>query len=434
MILHPEQDDTVEAAYSADGLIIVASMGAGKTLTTLALLVELIADGVIDNAIIWGPLRVAQTVWDAEIAKWGFDLTVGVLAGKTAKQRQAVLDSNPQILVVNYEAAPWLKAAGYRATARTAVIYDEITRLKNPQGARRKAVVVICKGAVIRYGLTGTVRANGPLDFWGMADAVRPAAWGRSFYKWRAANFWSPSEHIWKPHDETALDAALAGLCYQMKAPVYSEPVMLFDDVIMPPAAMGQYQAFERDMIAEIGGQDIAAFHAATVSIKCRQIASGMVLDEDRETVWVHSAKLDALREIITDAGEPTLVFYQYRAEVDAMRAIWPDLAVLGGGTSNKQARENIEAWNRGEVPVMALHPASAGHGIQLQHGGRRAVWLSLTWSQEEYAQANARIARQGQTQTVYIHHINAKGTIDGRVATALANKRTAQDALMEMI
>lgn len=437
--LHDYQERALDELYESTAVIWVAEMGAGKSAVSLRAIRELIDAGEIDRAVVWAPLRVAQVTWIDENDKWGFGLRVETLAGKSAAKRREVLHGDWEVLMVNYELAQWLDKEGFKTDARTAVFFDEVTKLKSPTSKRRKAVRKITDEAASRVGLTGSPHANGRLDYWGIVDAVYPNVWGRSFYTWRAQHFRSvdPQGHIWKelPGCDALIDADYASRCFRVPVPVFSEPVPVFDEVVLPPKVMRQYRELEEEMVATFGDDvEILALQQATVGIKLRQVASGCVLDEAGNVIDVHNTKVDAVRDIVESSGENCLIVYQFRAEVDRLRAVWPDMPVLGGGTSAKEAQEAIAAWNRGEVPVMALHTMSASHGLNLQSGGRRLIWLSLTYSQESHEQVNARLARQGQENTVYIHYVTAKDTIDAKIARALASKKDGQLKLMEMI
>ena len=436
---HDYQERALDEVYESTSVIWVAEMGAGKSAVSLKAIRELIDAGEIDRAVVFAPLRVAQVTWGEENDKWGFGLHVETLAGKSAAQRRKIIAGDYDVLMINYELAPWLEAEGFKADDRTAVFFDEVTKLKSPKSKRRKAVCKMTSGAASRVGLTGSPYANGRLDYWGIVDAVFPGAWGKSFYAWRAQHFSAvdPNGHVWKelPGCGEKIDADYAARCFRVDVPKFSEPVPVFDTVVLPPKVMKQYRELEKEMVATFGKDvEIMALQQATVGIKLRQVASGCVLDEMGEVVDVHNAKIDAVREIIESSGDNCLIVYQFKSEVDRLREIWPDMPVLGGGTSAKAAREAMEAWNRGEVPVMALHDMSASHGLNLQAGGRRLIWLSLTYSQESHEQVNARLARQGQTRTVYVHYVTASGTIDEKIARSLANKKQAQLRLIECI
>ena len=442
MKLHDYQSRSADNLYCSTAMCAILQMGAGKTLLSLIAIADGIDAGDWDRAIVFAPKRVAQLVWAAEQDKFPIlsDLNLVTLTGKTPKQRVKLLEQDWQILVVNYELAEWLRGQGVVADDRTVVVFDEVTRMKNAKGRRRKHVVKIVAGANSRWGLTGTPKPNGPIDLWGIADILQPGIWG-NFYEWRAKHFRPVDRdgHMWKvlPGMEGLIDAEFAKLSFKIDENEIPQqpPIPLVDSVILPPAAMRQYREFEEELIFELGEDlDITAESAAAVSMKCRQIASGFVYDEDMTSHWVHDAKMDALQDIIDDSGDNVLVFYQFLPEIAAMRERWPDMAVLGGETSDRQAVDIVERWNRGDIPVLAGHPAAMGHGLNLQQGGRRCVWYSLPWDLEGYEQAMARLARQGQTRQVYAHHLVAAGTVDMAVYRALREKRSMQDALMEIV
>jgi len=435
---HDYQEEALAHLCRKSNVIWVAEMGAGKSAVSLQSIKTLIARGDIDRAVVWAPLRVAQVTWVEENEKWGFGLRVETLAGKTAAQRKKVMASDWQVLMVNYELAPWLEQQRFEAGNRTAVYFDEVTKLKSAKSKRRKSIKKMMAFAGRRVGLTGSPYANGRLDYWGIVDAVFPSVWGLSFYAWRASYFQAVDQfgHVWRelPGCAEALDQDYANRCFRVEVPVFSDPVPVFNDVVLPRGVMRQYEELEKECVARFSGTDIMALQQTTLGIKLRQIASGVVLDELGDAIDVHDTKVNAVREIVEDSGENCLIVYQFRAEAAKLRDIWPDMPVLGGGTSAKEAREAIEAWNRGEVPVMALHPASASHGLNLQSGGRRLIWMSLTYSQEAHEQVNARLARQGQKETVYIHYVTARDTIDAKIAKSLSGKQAAQLTLKEMI
>ena len=437
--LHDYQLKALDELYESTGVIWVAEMGAGKSAVSLRAIRELIDAGEVDKAVVFAPLRVAQVTWSAENDKWGFGLRIETLAGQSPTKREEVLGRSWDVLMVNYELAPWLEQTGFRADERTAVFFDEVTKLKSPTSKRRKAVRKLTERAASRVGLTGSPHANGRLDYWGIVDAVYPDAWGKSFYAWRAQHFHAvdPNGRVWKelPGCDEKIDADYAARCFKVDVPTFSEPVPVFDDVVLPPKVMKQYRELEKEMVATFGEDvEIMALQQTTVGIKLRQVASGCVLDDAGEVVDVHDGKFDAVREIVEASGDNCLVVYQFKAEVDRLREIWPDMPVLGGGTSAKDAQAAMDAWNRGEVPVMALHTMSASHGLNLQDGGRRLIWLSLTYSQEAHEQVNARLARQGQSRTVYVHYVTARGTIDEQIARSLARKQQQQVRLVDAI
>src|SRR6478735_2921968 len=358
LILHEYQHKAADRLYEADATIWVAEMGAGKTATTLHAIADLFKDGFADRAIIFAPKRVSQMVWRQEAEKWGLDLDIAVLEGTPAR-RAKILAKGHDVIVVNYELAPWLDRMKYRSDSKTLVIFDEVTRLKNPKGRRRKNVQKICAGAGFRWGLTGTPKSSGPLNLWGLADVMVPFIWG-SFYTWRARNF-IPRDlegHSWYTTEEIEddIDRAFATLSFRVPVPVYAEAIPLWDEVALDPATMRIYKELEDELVTTF--EDISVETPTALIMKLRQVASGVIYDNAGGKHLLDTAKVEALKELVEDAGEPVLVMYQFRAELDAMRVEWPGLPILGGGTSDKEAADIVARWNRGEIPVLAGHPA----------------------------------------------------------------------------
>ena len=441
MKLHDYQNEIADQLYASDATVAVCEMGAGKTLATLVAIHAMIKAGEIDRAIVWAPKRVAQTVWAAENTKFRIGLRVVTLAGLTPTVRARSLKGKFDVMVVNYELADWLLEQGVRSDIRTLIVFDEISRLKSAKGRRRKSVMKICAGALARWGLTGTPKSNGPIDLWGIADAIHPGVW-QGFYVWRSRLFRAIDRdgYMFKvlPGCEEIIDEQFAEMSFKLaegQIPNTGTPIFIPEKVDLPRKAMAQYREFEDEMVLELeDGTDIMVEHEISAGIKMRQIASGFVYDDDRHAHWLHTAKLDALQDIVTDSGDNILVLYQFLPEVAAMRKLWPDLAVLGGETTDREAADIIERWNRGEIKLLAGHPRAMGHGLNLQHGGRRIVWFSLTWSMEDFQQANARLQRQGQTRQVYVHTLEARATIDIKVARALRSKEASQAELFKVI
>ncbi len=424
--LHDYQRRAADAIRGFDRLIVVAEMGAGKTLLTLDAL-----QGC--KIFIVAPLRIAQTVWTDEISKWGFGMSVRRVLG-TAAQRRRALAVDADVTITNYEQVPWLLDEIGPLAEDVVVVLDECSRVKNPKGRRLRALHKLIAPTKRRYGLTGSPAPQGPLDLWSQVNTIHGPVWGRSFYAWRG-QFFRPVDrlgHVWRPNPgaETVISVMFKQRAYKVEYDLDIPATGLTDRVVLPPAILTQYQELEREAVLELQDNTVAAFDPMSQLMKCRQVASGCVYGDEGTSV-VHRAKLEALRDIVADSGENVLVAYQFRAEIDLMREVWPDMPVLGGGTSAAEGEEIMRRWNAGEVPVLAGHPASFGHGLNLQGGGRRLVWFSLPWSLEEYEQANARLARQGQNRHVYIHHLVADGTIDRTVLKALSGKGKVQDAIV---
>lgn len=451
--LHDYQDRAVDDLYPLDRCVLVAEMGAGKTAIMLTLISELIRDGEIERAWIIAPKRVAQIVWPEEAAKWAPELDLRVVRG-TPRQRRLALEG--QVVVINFELLQGLAELDMTGL----VLIDELSRFKNPQSKRRRAFKRLAANARMVFGMTGTPSPKGEIDLWAQVNAVfGDREWGRSYYRWESQHFYvghNGYDLILKEGAGAAIRERFSALALHVEPPTRPlEPILLRDVVHLPPQAQAEYEYFAEHMVGLIRDSPVMTETPAALTMKCRQLASGGAytlrpsisfalgmtdVEPDEEAdwspIWTHShnAKLDALEDIVADSGERVLVLYQFTPEADAIMARFPGARKLGGGVSDAEAAETIAAWNRGEVPVLVGHPASMAHGIQLQFGGRRVVWFTLTWSLEEYEQANARIARQGQTQQVYVHHILANGTIDQVVLNALIAREQVQSALVSEI
>lgn len=443
MKLHSYQESTVSKLYESTAVCAVVPMGGGKTVSTLTAIKELIEDGEISRAIVWGPKWVALKVWTDEAAKWPHlrGLRVVTVTGKTPAQRQKIIDGEWDVLVINYELATWLKDLGKLATSDMVSVFDEVTRLKSNTSSRRKDVLHITNNSA-RWGLTGTPKGNRAIDLWGIADALVPGCWG-PFQQWRA-RFFRPVDqdgHIWKIHQgcEEIIDDMFARLAFKVdksEIPNNPEAQPIIREFTLPPRAMNEYRDFRDEMVFDLEDGEITVEHAAALSMKLRQVASGFIYHEDGVTYdIIHNNRLDLFCELVEgNPGENLLGLYQFQAELDMIRERFPDARVLGGETSDREAMAIMEEWNAGEIPLLLGHPASMGHGLNLQHGGNNLIWYSLPWSLEQYMQTNDRLARQGQRFQVYAYHLIAEGTIDRAVYRALREKRELQDELIEML
>ena len=435
---HEYQERTADELYEAgSGICCVAAMGAGKTGATLMALSDLFSDGLIDRAIIFAPKRVAQLTWPDEAVKWGFPGLVTLTGVPPDKRADAIRFA--RVVVINYELAKWAKDNGIRATKDTVVILDEVSRMGEATGAQRKYVKEIAKETRMRWGLTGTPKGRDTLKMWGIADVLRPDIWGRNFRQWRA-RYHTPIDangYQWRvlPGCEELIDEAFAEMSFRVDAPVYSDPILLFDQVELPAPARRIYDEMEAEMIVELGDLDILAEQAASQRMKLRQIAAGFVYDEAREAHRIHNAKIDALWDIAQDSGENLLVLYQFRPEIEYVREKWGyRVPVLGGETTDAEAVRILDAWNMGDIPLLLAHEAAMGHGLNMQSGGRRIVWMSVGDSLEQYLQTNARLARQGQTDQVFVHHLVVRNSLEEAMCRAHARKSLAENRLIERI
>lgn len=426
---------------------IWAGMGLGKTVATLTALDLLIRLDVIRCALVIAPLRVAQSTWPQEAEKWAHlqDLTVCPLMG-TAAQRQAALQREAAIYTINYDKLPWLvEHFQDKPWPFDTVIADESTRLKGfrlKQGTKRaQARAQVAHTRVERWiNLTGTPAPNRIIDLWGQTWFIdRGARLGRTFTafkeRWFECDFNGYATEP-KPAAQAEIEAKLRDCCLALDMRDYldlAQPVLNTIAVELPPAARKLYTSLERQLFAEVNGHAIEAFHAASKSLKCLQLASGAVYT-DETGAWepVHDAKLHALENIIEEAsGMPVLVAYHFKSDLARLQKAFPQGRVLDTHP------QTIADWNAGKIPVLFAHPASAGHGLNLQDGGNILVFLSHWWDLETYQQIIERIgparqAQAGHDRPVFVHHIVARGTIDELVMARRQTKREVQDLLLE--
>lgn len=444
-VLHPYQEFCVRWLREHDEAALLLDMGLGKTLITLTALsdLELLGED-LGRVLVIAPLLPARHTWPAEIAKWDHTahLRVSLVAGSAA-ERQRALRRKADVYVVNRENAAWL--VNFYTPARWpfgTVIIDELSSFKSRQAKRWKALRSVRARIRRIWGLTGTPAPNGLMDLWAqMALIDCGERLGRRIGGYRERYFvpGRRSGHVvydWalKPGAEDAIHARIADVAVSMRAKDELRLPGRVDNVVeveLPPAAMAEYRRFEREQATEVLGEEVTAASAAALANKLLQWANGAVYDDAGEAREVHRAKLDALAGILEEAqGQPVLAFYAYRHDRERILAAFPQAEVLDANADDGL----IERWNRGDVPLMLAHPQGTGHGLNLQTGGHIAVWFGLTWSLEAYQQACARLDRQGQAETVIVHHLVAQGTVDGRVMDVLAGKATLQDAMMDAL
>nr|DAH23771.1 MAG TPA: Chromatin remodeling complex ATPase [Caudoviricetes sp.] len=415
-------------------------MGLGKTSVTLTAISDMIGFD-ISKVLVIAPLRVAQTVWDAEAEKWDHTqfLRFSKILG-TAKQRRDALLADADVYVINRENIPWLVTECGKRWPFDMVVIDELSSFKSRSAERFKALKKVRPCIERIVGLTGTPAPNGLLDLWPQMYLMDQGnALGKTLSVYRDTYF-KPGKRNgnvifeWKllPGAEDAIYKRLAGLVVSMKTRDYLKMPERIDNVIsieLPPDAKNAYRQMEREMVLPLKNTEITAFNAASVCNKLLQLSGGSVYDENGVYHEIHREKLDALHDVIEAAnGNPVLCYYGFRHEAARIMQEFPQARMIGKGEND------VRDWNAGKIPLLLCHPDSAGHGLNLQTGGHILVWYDLTWSLEKYQQANARLHRQGQKSAVVIHHIVAKGTVDERVMRILAQKDLRQDALMEAV
>lgn len=418
-------------------------MGMGKSVSTLTAILELLYDYFdVAKVLVIAPLRVASTTWEEEVEKWDHlkDLRISKVLG-SEKERVAALYKKADIYIINRENVTWLVERYGSDWPFDMVVIDELSSFKSSKAQRFKSLKKVRPFIKRLVGLTGTPAPNGLIDLWPQICLLDGGErLGKTITGYREKYFLPDKRnqmivYSWKLKDgaEEAIFKQISDICVSMKAEDYLELPERLDNIIpveLPKKAKEQYEVLEKELILSIADADVLAGSAAVLANKLLQMANGAVYDEDGEVKHIHDEKLKALDELIEAAsGKPVLVFYGYQHDKDRLlthlKKLKPRLL---------QTDRDIKDWNKGQVPILLAHPASAGHGLNLQTGGNIIIWFGLTWSLELYQQANARLWRQGQKQTVVIHHIIAKGTIDERVMKALKDKDVSQAALIEAV
>lgn len=439
---YPHQAAGIQWIIDHPACCLLWGMGTGKTVTTLTAIDRLLNDYLEDGPVlVIAPLRVAQNTWAKECEKWEHlnHLRISRVMG-SVKQRQEALETEADIYVINRENVVWLTEFLGKKWPFEIVVIDEISSFKSAQAKRWKALKRV-RGRIRRIiGLTGTPRPNGLEDLWPEIYLLdQGERLGRTLGAFRAR--WLVPEkmngHVVYSYREREGAAEevyerLSDICMSIrKDDVLSLPGQIYEDVVLdaPPSLMRQYKQFERDRVMESLNADgeIVAGTAAALTNKLLQFANGAVYDTEGEAHQLHDIKLDALDELIEAAGgDPVLVLYAYQHDADRIRDRINCKAL--------DKPEDIDAWNRGEIPVALAHPASIGHGLNLQDGGHIIIWFGLTWSLELYQQANERLNRPGQKNVCRIYHLILKGTHDERVLKALSNKDKGQAAAIEAL
>ena len=438
---HPYQTYARDWILSHDACGLFLDMGLGKTAITLSAVAELLDLGEAKRVLVVAPLRVASTVWAEEAQKWDHTrhLRVVKVLG-SPEQRLSALRADADLYVINRENLAWLtNQYARRKWPFDTVVLDELSSFKSSKAERFRALKRVRPAVRRVIGLTGTPASNGYLDLWSQVYLLdRGERLGTTVTGYRDRYF-EPgrrNQNIvfdWrlKPGADKAIEQKLSDLCVSMRAEDYlslPDRVEVTHKVPLPPTARRMYDEMERELALELGDETITAANAAVAAGKLLQLAGGAVYGEDGNWAQAHGAKLDCLQQIVDEAqGQPVLCYYAYQHELERIKAAFPQAREL-------KTEKDMAAWNRGYVQLLVAHPASAGHGLNLQHGGHIMVWFGLTWSLELYQQACARLYRQGQSHPVMLHHIVAENTMDESVLRALAAKDRTQSALMDAV
>jgi SNF2 family DNA or RNA helicase len=403
----------------------------------------------VSKVLVIAPLRVARDTWPAEIRKWDHlkDLDVSVIVGD-AKTRTAAINRPAMVYIINRENTKWL-VEYYEKNGRRwdfdCVVIDELSSFKNHQSQRFKWLRKIRPYVKRWIGLTGTPTSNGLMDLWaeiGILDGGERL--GRFIGRYREAYFrpgaMNPHtgivyQYTIRPGAEEQIYRKISDITISMKALDYlkmPEYVSVTHEVQMNPAERDIYDRMKNDLIIPLEDGDIDAVNAASLSNKLLQMSNGAVYDENQSVRLIHQRKLEMLEDLIEAAnGQPVLVAYWFRHDKARIQEY---LKSIGCETREIKESKDIQDWNAGKISVALIHPASAGHGLNIQDGGHILIWFGLTWSLELYMQANARLWRQGQKNTVTIHHIITKGTVDEDVMAALEAKDVTQEKLIAAV
>jgi hypothetical protein len=444
--LRSYQEHAASFLYEHDAAILVAPLGAGKGAAALTAIEELIRDGHRRHALVIAPKLVAETVWPQEVAAWAHlqHLRVAVLNGNQERRRALLATAaERELTVIGIDLVPWLSdeladLPVYHLLFDMLVI-DETSRLKDPSGKRARALLKVAGRFKTRWGLTGTPRPNSAMDLFMPAAIITDGAlWGRAFVPWQKRHFRprDPFGREWRPlpgaeEKITADFGTVAMTVGDADMPDLPSLNVVVASVKLPDAVMAAYQTMQRELFAAVDGRAIEAISPLVATGKCAQMANGFLYDEGNEDpVAIHTIKIDWLQELVESLeGEPLLIAYEFLEDLRTIRRAFGAVPALGGATPVREAARLIEAWNARALPLLAFHPASAGHGLNLQHGGSRMAWLSPSWSAELTQQAIARIYRPGQTRHVTIQVCVATDTVDEMKRDRVIGKMSAQDA-----
>lgn len=425
---------------------ILLDMGLGKTVITLTALNDLLFDSFeIHKALIIAPLRVARDTWPNEIKKWSHlsELIPSVVVG-TEKERIAALKRKADIYIINRENVPWLIEKSGTRFDYDFIVIDELSSFKNHRAKRFQSLLKARPLASRIVGLTGTPAGNGLMDLWAefrILDYGKRL--GRFITHYRNTYFYPDKRNgmvifSYKPlaGAEEAIFDQISDITISMKAADHLDmPDLISTEhkVYLSKKEFDKYESFRKSLVLELEGKEITAQNAAVLTNKLSQVANGAIYGDGGESEVIHSKKLEALEDIVESAnGKPILVAYWFKHDLERIKEKLDEMGVI---YDQIDSEESIKKWNRRELQVGLIHPASAGHGLNLQEGGSTIVWFGLTWSLELYKQTNARLWRQGQeSDTVVVIHIIADQTVDEMILKVINGKETVQNALFEAV
>lgn len=432
--------------YATDFIInnpisaVLLEMGLGKSVISLSAINELMLDYFdVSRTLVIAPLRVANSTWPDEIKKWDHlkHLNYSVVIG-SEKERLDALGKPAHIYLINRENVDWLITKSGIPWKFDMVVIDELSSFKSYQAKRFKSLLKVRPKLKRIVGLTGTPSSNGLMDLWAEFRLLDMGERLGRYITYYRQNFFIPDKRnqqmifSYKPKDgaEKKIYSLISDITISMKSKDFLKmPECVMNEVIVTLSDKEQklYDSLKQDMVLSLEENEIDAINAAALSNKLLQMSNGAVYNDKKESIVIHDRKLDALEDLIEGAnGKPVLVAYWFKHDLEKIKDRF-DVREI-------KSAKDISDWNEGKIPVALIHPASAGHGLNLQAGGSTLIWFGLTWSLELYQQTNARLYRQGQDSTVVIHHILTKETIDEDVMKALKTKEKIQDALIDSV
>ena len=422
--LRPYQDTAADFLFEHDRAMILAPVGAGKTAITLTAMADMVKHGYVGRWLVLAPKRVCTDVWPVEALKWAPKLIVTVAVG-TPNQRKTALHSLADVVVTNYDNIQWLAE---QELSFDGIVFDELTKLKNPSGARFKALSKVIGDIDKRWGLTGSFTSNGLEDVFGQCKIVDQSLLGRAKGVFMQQYFTLINKDFgdWKPRP-----GSLELVMQRIKPATFVLEPGEYKDKLPPlhtvevscKMDMADYNKMKKDFVLD----DVVAVNAAVVTQKLQQMSSGF-LYSDNGPIWLSSHKFDRLEELLDENQRAnTIIFYSYQEELAELRRRYPHLQTLDDPNA-------IERWNKGEIELLVAHPASAQFGLNLQFGGNKMVFLSLPWSLTDFEQAIGRLHRSGQTNDVWVYLMITEKTIDAKILDALANKRSVAEIALEAL
>lgn len=444
--LHDYQKRMVEHILENKYCGIFLDMGLGKTVITLtALEFMMYSEASISKILVIAPLKVADIVWEKEIKEWSHlkHITYSKVLG-TPAQRKKALNVQADIYIINRENVCWLVDLYENDFPFDVVVIDELSSFKNHKVKRFRALKLVRSKIKRIIGLTGTPASNGLEDLWSQLYLLDRGerlgrflgAYRREYFSCVSLNLWRNNRTIFKytpkQGSKEVIFKKIGDICVSMRSKDYIKlPTVISKDIKIPltPEELNSYMVFEEEQVLDLIESN-KTIKMQSFTNKLSQYANGAVYDKNKEVLYVHDHKLDVLEEIIDCAAkQPVLVFYNfihdYKRIIKRCKKYEP---------RKLETAKDIEDWNAGKIKVLLAHPASCGHGLNLQTGGNIIIWFGLTWSLELYQQANARLIRQGQIKNVIVHHLIAKGTVDEDILKVLRSKAAGQEALLNAV